>query len=205
MGSARIPKREIRKKKKCNIYITVVTKLLHMFEDYNRLTVLKVFFDDPLKDFRLREISRIARLAPLSVRLHLQRLSKESLVLKEKRGIQKHPIYRANRESEPFRLYKKINTIISIRESGLLDFLSDNCMPDAIALFGSSSRGEDTKESDIDLFLLCKERKIDLKKHESLLKRKISIFFSDDFGKISRELKNNILNGTILKGYLKVF
>jgi len=33
----------------------------------------------------------------------------------------------------------------------------------------------------------------------------ISLLFSEDFGELSNELKNNILNGVILKGYLKVF
>lgn len=65
--------------------------------------------------------------------------------------------------------------------------------------------GEDLKESDIDLFLLCKEKKLDLSKYEKQLKRKVNLFFKDNFGDLSKELKNNILNGVILKGYLKVF
>lgn len=176
-----------------------------MFENYGVWIVLKVFFDDPLKSFQLREISRKAGLAPTSVKKYLERLSKEGFIIKEKHEVQNYPLYKANRESETFRFYKRIDNVISINESGVVDFLSDNCMPDAILLFGSASRGEDTRESDIDMFVLCRERKLDLKRYESLLKRKINIFFSDDFGKISRELRNNVLNGTILKGYLKVF
>ena len=78
-------------------------------------------------------------------------------------------------------------------------------MPDVIILFGSATRGEDLKDSDIDLFLLCNEKKLDLKNFENKLKRKISIFFSEDFNKLSVELKNNILNGIVIKGYLRVF
>jgi predicted nucleotidyltransferase len=95
--------------------------------------------------------------------------------------------------------------IFSIKASGLLDYLSEKCMPDVIILFGSGSRGEDLKDSDVDLFLLCKERKLDLQKYEDKIKRKISVFFSEDFNKLSKELKNNIINGVILNGYLKVF
>ena len=40
---------------------------------------------------------------------------------------------------------------------------------------------------------------------EKKLNRKINIFFSDNFNKLSKELRNNIINGIILKGYLKVF
>jgi len=74
-----------------------------------------------------------------------------------------------------------------------------------IVLFGSASKGEDIKDSDIDLFLQCKEKKLDMKKYEKELKRKVNIFFSDNFNKLSKELKNNIINGVILYGYLKVF
>jgi hypothetical protein len=33
----------------------------------------------------------------------------------------------------------------------------------------------------------------------------VSLFFEEHFNELSKELRNNILNGIILKGYLKVF
>ena len=59
-----------------------------------------------------------------------------------------------------------------IKESGLLDFLVDNFFPDAIVLFGSASRGEDTEKSDIDLFLVAEREEIELSGFEKKLKRK---------------------------------
>ena len=78
-------------------------------------------------------------------------------------------------------------------------------MPDAIILFGSAAKGEDLKESDIDLFVLAEEKKLDLQKYEKLLGRKINILAEESFSKLSKELRNNIINGIILYGYLKVF
>ena len=78
-------------------------------------------------------------------------------------------------------------------------------MPQVIILFGSASKGEDLKESDIDLFIQSKEVKINLKPYENKLNKKINIFFNENFNNLSEELKDNIINGTILKGYLKVF
>ena len=78
-------------------------------------------------------------------------------------------------------------------------------MPDVIILFGSASKGEDIMESDIDLFLISRERELDILDFETKLKRNISLLFSENFGELSNELKNNIINGVILKGYLKVF
>ena len=176
-----------------------------MLQEYNRWKVLQIFFDDPETDFQLREISRKINLATTSAKLHLEALSKQGLVATKTHRVQKYPLYAANREAERFRFFKKINTVIMISESGLLDYLADNCTPDTIVLFGSASKGEDIKDSDIDLFLNCPERKLDLKVFEKALNRKIGIFFSEDFGKLSKELKNNIINGIVLRGYLRVF
>jgi predicted nucleotidyltransferase len=78
-------------------------------------------------------------------------------------------------------------------------------MPGCIVLFGSYLRGEDTEESDIDLFVEADKKEIRLERFEGLLKRKIELHFRRDFGKISKELKNNIINGLVMQGYLEAF
>jgi len=179
-----------------------------MWKNYNKYRVMKVFFDDPLPEgigFQLREISRKIKLAPKSVGIYLEELEKEGLILRKKHRVLGYPIYYANRDGELFRLYKKLDLISSIKETGLLDYLSDRLMPDAIVLFGSASRGEDVKGSDIDLFVQCKEKKLELERFERQLNRRINPFFSENFSRLSEELKNSIINGAIIKGYLKVF
>ena len=178
-----------------------------MWKNYNKYKVLKVFFDDPTPriGFQLREISRKIKLAPKSVSIYLKELTKEGLIIKEKTRNLNYPLYYANRENDFFRLYKKLDTIYSIKEIGLLDYLYENLIPGVIILFGSASKGEDTRESDIDLFIHSKETKINLKFYEKKLNREINMFFSENFNNLSEELKNNIINGIILKGYLKVF
>jgi len=179
-----------------------------MLQKDNRYKILQVFFEDPLPEgigFHLREISRKAGIAPPSVKRYLQELEKEKLVVRKRHRVHGYPVYYANRDSDYFRLLKKQDTVRSIKETGLLDFLAKSCMPDAVVLFGSASRGEDLKKSDIDLFLLCKEKRIDLAAYEMVLGRKLHVFFAERFNKLSNELKNNIINGTIIYGYLKVF
>ncbi len=172
----------------------------------NRYKVLKIFFDDPLaKDFQLREISRKISLAPKSVKKYLDELEKENLIVRGKHRIHRYPVYHANRDNKYFKFLKKLDIMKEIKESGLLNYLDNNCMPDVVILFGSASKGEDVKDSDIDLFLLCKEKKLNLKSFEDMLNRGINIFYNNNFNKLSKELKNNIINGVILKGYLKLF
>jgi predicted nucleotidyltransferase len=169
----------------------------------NRYKILREFFNYPLKNFQAREISRATKIALPSTIKYLKALAKDSLIIKEKKGI--YPSFRANRDKEAFCLYKKIDMVLWIKESGLLDCIYDSCVPDAIILFGSASKGEDIDGSDIDLFVQSKEKKLALAKYEKTAKRTINIFFAEDFSRLSKELKNNILNGTVLKGYIKVF
>ena len=179
-----------------------------MLQKDNRYKILMIFFEDPSPKgigFQLREISRKVEVAPPSVKKYLNELEKEGLVMKIKHRIHGYPVYYANRDNEEFKFLKKVDIIMKIKESGLLKYLSENCMPDVIILFGSASKGEDLKESDLDLFVLSDKEKIDLSLFEKKLNKKINIFFDNNFNKLSKELRNNIINGVILKGYLKVF
>ena len=134
---------------------------------------------------------------------HVKELMKENLVLKEYGGI--YPAYKANIEGSKYKIYKVQNLVLRMNDSGLLDYIYDLCVPNAIILFGSASRGEDTEKSDIDLFVESKEKKIEVSRYEKTFKRKINLYFESNFNKLPEELKNNILNGQILRGYLKVF
>ena len=57
---------------------------------------------------------------------------------------------------------------------------------------------------DIDLLVIAKESDVDLKRYESALGRKINIIFEDSPKGIPKELLNNVINGIVLYGYLKV-
>ena len=178
-----------------------------MLKKDNIYKVLEVFFDDPLPEgigFQLREISRKIKLAPKSVKLYLEELEKENLIIKKEHRIHKYPVYYANRDHNYFKFLKRLNIIRRIKESGFLDYLDEKCMPDVIILFGSASKGEDIKGSDIDLYLQCNGKKLELDKYEKKLKRKINLFFEKNFDQLSEELKKNIINGDKLKGYLRM-
>lgn len=169
--------------------------------------VLEVFFNNPIPEgigFQLREISRKIKLAPKSVKLYLEELEKENLIVKKEHRIHKYPVYYANRDNNYFKFLKRLNIIRRIKESGLLDYLNEECMPDVIILFGSASKGEDVKGSDIDLYLQCDEKKLDLSKYEKELNRNINLFFEKNFNKLSKELKKNMINGDKLEGYLRM-
>src|SRR3989338_8671485 len=90
-----------------------------------------------------------------------------------------------------------------IKTSGLLQELQEKCMPESIILFGSAARGEDTELSDIDIYVAAKKSAIKADKYEKILQRKVNVLFEEHFKSLSRELRNNLLNGVILYGYVK--
>lgn len=173
-----------------------------MIEKHTAYRILQLFFDYPTKHFQLREICRILQLGMPSVRNHIKKLEKQGFIKKEKKGIYESYV---STGSELFKIYKRNDILIRLHKSGLIEFLTDTFVPDVIVLFGSSSRGEDIETSDIDLFLIAKGKEVDLKKFEEKLRRKITLHFEERISDVPKELLNNIINGIVVDGYLKVF
>jgi len=171
----------------------------------NKKKILELFFDCPLEQFHLRQISRKTGIAVTSVRKYLSELMKEKLIIKINKGI--YPCFIADRDNDNgiFKFYKKLNLLERLKTSELLDYIEEKCVPTCMVLFGSASRGEDIEGSDIDLFIQSPEHELDLSKFEKELRREINLFFKIDFSKLSKELKNNLLNGVMLGGYIEVF
>lgn len=137
-----------------------------------------------------------------SVRNHVKKLASLGFVRKEKKGVYESYVSSRN---DIFRLYKRNDILLRIHECGLINSLTEKFAPDAIVLFGSASRGDDIETSDIDLFLIAKEKEIDAKKFERKLNRKIALYFEEKIPNVPKELLNNIINGIVVYGYLKVF
>src|SRR3989304_1376931 len=174
-----------------------------MLQKNNRYKLLKIFLFNPTEEFRLRELSRLSKISPPSVMAYLKEFEREELIKSfKKRGV---PFYKSEIDSEKFREYKKIGILFELNDSGLTNFLWDELSPKAIILYGSFAKGESLEESDIDLFVIGKERKIKLEEFEKKLGRKIHLMFDDNPKNIPNELKNNLVNGIVLKGYLKLF
>lgn len=164
-----------------------------------------VFFDNPSKEHYLMDISRNIGLAHTSIKKNLKALVKLGIIIEhtEKKGERLFPIYRANSDNKIFKRYKLTYNLSSILESGLIDFIEEKLMPKSIVLFGSYSRGEDIENSDIDIFVECKKDELNLEKFEKRLRRKIELHFNEKFSLYPKELKNNIINGMVLSGFLE--
>ena len=168
----------------------------------NKLKILELFFEEPSKEFHIREISRLSKLPASSVQNYLKELLKEKLVNRNEEGI--YPSYSANASNRLFKVYKWENMVLKLHMSGLIDHIEDSCHPSCIILFGSVRKGEYDKTSDIDLFVQSGRKSLDLNKFEKVLKHKVNLFFEESIGNLSEELFNNVVNGIKLSGYLKL-
>ena len=178
-----------------------------MLQKCSIFDVAGVFFNEPTKDHYLIEISRKANLAHTSVKKYLKILKNKNIIKQriEKRGSRNFPFFMANINTKEYKEHKKIYNLIKIRQSKLIVYLKDKIMPRSIVLFGSYFKGEDIEDSDIDVFIEANEEILDLSTFEKKLKRKIQLHFKENFNKYPKELKNNIINGIVLHGYLEVF
>lgn len=170
-----------------------------MIEKSTSEIVLDLFFENPTKEFHLRELSRLLKLSMPTIITMTETFAKEELITKTKGDVM--TIVAANRENNRFIRLKRVINLKNIYLSGISDYLS-HCYqhPTAIILFGSFSRGEDIEMSDIDIAILTR-KKIHpfLEKYEKNFKRKINIH-EVVIEKISKEFKANLYNGIILEG-----
>ncbi|MBI3034164.1 nucleotidyltransferase domain-containing protein [Candidatus Woesearchaeota archaeon] len=166
-------------------------------------SILGLFFKDPDGVFHIREIARLTDLHPNTVLKEVKKLVNRGFLIRKKTKIAVE--VKANRENELFYFHKRLNNIEKLYESGLINYLYDAYnSPEAIILFGSYSRGEDTMRSDIDLAIVTK-KSLDLEfgRYEKALKRKIQIF-EIKIETTNKNLLTNVANGIVLKGYLNL-
>lgn len=167
----------------------------------NYAKVMRFVFEKPEKWVHIRNIAKSLNISPNTARAALDSLFKEKII--EKRKIGNLIQARANLESEDYKTDKKIENLRSIYKSGIVDYLYDYYSPQAIVLFGSYSRGEDTSESDVDIGIITSEKKRpELMRFEKKIGRKISLSLFARNG-VSDEFFTNIMNGIVLKGVLK--
>ena len=162
------------------------------------------FFTYPTAKLRVREMERKLKLPLPSVIRYCKELRQQGILATEKIG--DVTFYTASR-SNTYLLEKKLFNIRSVYDSGLIEYLKQELSNPVIILFGSYAKGEDTEDSDIDLYIETPSKKqVDLEKFKRLLHREIQVFKNRSIKDIpNHHLANNIVNGITLNNYLEVF
>lgn len=171
------------------------------------ITILKPFFEDPNREFHIRELSRLLRINHTTVRQRLAKLVKDGFL-----AVTKGKVYSAYKPtfSRKYLNLKLYYNLEKIRVSGLVEDMEKAFDYPAITLFGSYAIANDDLGSDIDLCVLSNIKKeFATDKYEKTLNRKISlhVFTKEKWKSMSKGNKgllNNICNGITLSGQLEV-
>ena len=168
----------------------------------NTYKILELFIEFPTKDFSVRGLARNLKLSHATVLKYIADLEKSDFIKKKEATL--YPTYFANAESQKYKFYKRNWLIFKITEYGIIDYIQKETLPSSIILFGSGAKATFTEKSDIDIFVEANETKLDLTKYEKKLNRKINLLFEQNINNLSKELRNNIINGVVLYGFIKI-
>ena len=186
---------------------TSVRKNGHMF---GKMNILEYFFEEPEREFHLREIARLAGISPSTASNYLSEFAKKGVITsKNEKGFS---IFKSNPEDKLYKDMKLFYNLYRIRASGLIDYLATEFNhPKAIILFGSFRKSENIKSSDTDLFIETSvKRNPNLSGFERRLGHPVHLFqFSskevEGMKEKNKELLNSIINGILLEGFFEVF
>ena len=168
---------------------------------FNELNTLKLFFEDPVREYNVREVARLLKIAPATASKFLKTFEKKGILLGRKERMLL--LYKANVESEVYRDLKIYYNLRILKDSGLIEELNKFYLKPTIILYGSFAKGYDVKESDIDLVVISEKNKkfTNLKKYEKKLLKDIQIFVVKSIKDLkNKHLMNNVLNGVVIQG-----
>lgn len=167
--------------------------------------ILRLLFVETGKQLNQRNIARMLGVSQPAVMKALPILDKENLIKIQQDKESKRWAIELNRDNHKAMQLKRVDNLKKIYESGLVDSLEKDFAGATVILFGSYSRGEDTINSDVDVAIIGRNKKnIDLDKFEEMINRKIFINFYPSFKDIHKNLKENIFNGIVLIGGIRL-
>lgn len=122
-----------------------------IFSATNSLKIVSFLAENAGKEFLGSEIQKATKLSRAGVYIALRELIKQKLVSKTQRG--KFLVYYVVYDDAVIRQFKVLRNVL------LLEPVIARLKPlsKKIILYGSASRGEDSPDSDMDLFMLSKD------------------------------------------------
>ncbi len=166
--------------------------------------VLDLFFNEPTKHWHFEEILKTVKISRPQAANWLREFMREGIVKRVKpQG--KMPYYVGNYEGSAYQSRKRLFALNGLEKKGFLSHLSGLRHAEAVILFGSMSRWDWTKESDIDLFVYGNADGFDKGAFRAKLGREIEMFVcknKEELQKFKPALLRNIVEGYLVKGSL---
>jgi len=167
-------------------------------------SILELFFENPTRELHFEDILKETDIARSKADRWLKLFIKEGIIkrIKEKK---KMPYYISDYNSPSYKNRKKLFALNKFYKSGLLNHLISLNKTKAVILFGSYSRGDWYKNSDIDIFIYGNPEGLKIMEYELKLHKEIQVFIchnKDELNKFGAGFIRNIIKGELLKGDL---
>ena len=165
--------------------------------------VLEPFFNIP-KHWHFEELHKATLISKPQLSYWLKRYEKGGIIKKIKpRG--KMPYYVLMQDNPDYKNKKRLYAMKLLTESGLLSHLSTLKGARVVILFGSFSRWDWYKDSDIDIFIYGSDDDFEQGKYELKLNREIQVHIAKDKTGLKRidKMIPYIIAGDFIKGSIQ--
>ena len=168
--------------------------------------VLKLVLENsPLKEWHFSEIVKEAKVTKAVANKWLKKYVNEKLLKKTKEK-NKFPYFTVGTNNPVYYSLKRIYVLNQMHDCGLIPKLLSLKKAKTVILFGSISRGDWYKNSDIDIFIYGGVEDFDKHFYELKLGKHIELHvFEDkaDILEVKTGLFKNIINGYFVKGQIQ--
>src|SRR3989338_1461431 len=168
--------------------------------------MLELFLNEPSKHWHFEELLNTAKISRPQAVLWLKEFLKKNLILKMKPK-KKMPYYVANVNHSSYRIKKRVFALTQLEKTGFLNHLAQLPKAKAVILFGSLSRWDWHKDSDVDIFIYGDAEGFDYGFYRRTLHREIQLLECKDaqeLNHLSKGLLRNIFEGYRIRGFLDV-
>jgi len=163
--------------------------------------ILRLLYVHAGASLNARNIAKLLEVTPPAVSKAVPGLEKMDLINVTKDKESKRYDITLNRENQHAIWLKRADNLKLLVESGIVRMLHESLPGATVVLFGSYAFGEDTITSDVDLAVIgAKDPGLDMSRYSRLIGREIIINYYPSWTSIDQHLKNNILNGIIIRG-----
>jgi len=166
--------------------------------------VFELFLNSPTKHWHFQDICDSASISKPQASSWLTKFIKLGLVKKIKQN-GKMPYYVSDYSNPYYQAKKKIYSLEMLEQQGFLGHLAGLQKAKAVVIFGSFSRWDWHKDSDIDLFIYGNPEGLEKDRFRAKLHREIQVFVcrtKEDLKNFSQGLLKNIAEGYRVKGAL---
>lgn len=135
--------------------------MLKEWSKFKGWVVLEYFLEKPNTKTYVKKLSRTLKISPRTAETYLKLYRKHNIVSKEVIG--NTHVYMLNNDDYLVRELKKFYILSKIKETKTVEKLKEDVDVISIAIYGSSSSGNYSESSDIDILIITQD-KISIKK-----------------------------------------